>query len=231
MPYEEDDKDAGVWFLDHNYHEAMYEMFKKINAKEKIVGWYHSGPKLRSSDLNINELFRRYIPNPILTIVDVEPKGEGIPTDSYFAVEEIYDDGRATKRTFNHIPSSIEAEEAEEIGVEHLLRDVTDNAVNSLSKQVVQQLTSLRGLDARLLEIHDYIGQVLDGKLPINHQISFNLQDIFNHLPDLAAIETVKAFAVKTNDQLLIVYLSSIVRSVIALHKLIDNKLDNCEAE
>lgn len=66
-------------------------MFKKVNAREKLVGWYHSGPKLRASDLEINELFKRYNPNPLLVIIDVQPKEAGVPTDAYFAVEEIKD--------------------------------------------------------------------------------------------------------------------------------------------
>ena len=32
VPFEEDDKDAKSWFLDHNYVEAMFEMFKKVNG-------------------------------------------------------------------------------------------------------------------------------------------------------------------------------------------------------
>lgn len=91
VPFEEDEKDPSVWFLDHNYVESMNEMFKKINAREKLIGWYHSGPKLRASDLEINELFKRYTPNPLLVIIDVQPKESGVPTDAYFAVEEIKD--------------------------------------------------------------------------------------------------------------------------------------------
>ena len=60
-------------------------------AKEKPVGWYHSGPKLRSSDLDINELFKRYSNHPVLVIIDVKPKELGLPTDAYIAVEEIHD--------------------------------------------------------------------------------------------------------------------------------------------
>src|ERR1700712_1481961 len=91
VPFEEDEKDPSVWFLDHNYVESMNDMFKKINAREKLIGWYHSGPKLRASDLEINELFKRYTPNPLLVIIDVQPKEAGVPTDAYFAVEEIKD--------------------------------------------------------------------------------------------------------------------------------------------
>jgi 26S proteasome regulatory subunit N8 len=32
IPYEEDPQDPSVWFIDHNYHESMYDMFKKVNG-------------------------------------------------------------------------------------------------------------------------------------------------------------------------------------------------------
>ncbi|KAI9276794.1 maintenance of mitochondrial structure and function-domain-containing protein [Phascolomyces articulosus] len=231
VPFEEDEKDPSVWFLDHNYIEGMNSMFKKVNAKEKMIGWYHSGPKLRSSDLEINELFKRYTPNPVLVIVDVKPKDVEIPTDAYFSIEEIKDDGTATTKTFMHVPSEIVAEEAEEIGVEHLLRDIKDNAVGTLSTRISGQLGSLAGLEGRLEEIHDYLHKVVSGKLPVNHQILYNLQDIFNLLPNLEAQDMVNSFSTKTNDQLLMIYLSSLIRAVIALHNLINNKIDNLKSE
>jgi len=224
VPFEEDEKDPSVWFLDHNYHESMYDMFRKVNANEKMVGWYHSGPKLRSSDLQINELFKAYNPNPVLVIIDVKPSDIGLPTDAYYAVDEVHDDGTATTRTFNHIPSVIEAEEAEEIGVEHLLRDIKNTNVGSLSTQITNQLLSLKGLNQHLLDIKVYLDKVLSGALPINHAIIYNLQDMFNLLPNLHVQDTVKSFAVKTNDELLVIYLSSMIRAVIALHGLIENK-------
>ena len=56
-----------------------------------MIGWYHTGPKLRAADLEINELFKRFIARPVMVIVDVRPHTVGIPTDAYFAVEEIKD--------------------------------------------------------------------------------------------------------------------------------------------
>lgn len=32
VPFEEDEKDPSVWFLDHNYIEGMNNMFKKVNG-------------------------------------------------------------------------------------------------------------------------------------------------------------------------------------------------------
>ncbi|XP_038208044.1 26S proteasome non-ATPase regulatory subunit 7 [Zerene cesonia] len=231
VPFDEDDKDKSVWFLDHDYLENMYGMFKKVNAREKVVGWYHTGPKLHQNDVAINELIRRYCPNSVLVIIDAKPKDLGLPTEAYQAVEEVHDDGSPTTRTFEHVPSEIGAEEAEEVGVEHLLRDIKDTTVGSLSQRITNQLLGLRGLHSQLSEIRDYLVQVGQGSLPMNHQIIYQLQDIFNLLPDISSDNFADNLHIKTNDQSLVVYLAALVRSIIALHNLINNKITNRDAE
>ncbi|XP_026468301.1 26S proteasome non-ATPase regulatory subunit 7 [Ctenocephalides felis] len=231
VPFDEDEKDRSVWFLDHDYLENMYGMFKKVNARERVVGWYHTGPKLHQNDVAINELIRRYCSNSVLVIIDAKPKDLGLPTEAYQAVEEVHDDGSPTSKTFEHVPSEIGAEEAEEVGVEHLLRDIKDTTFGSLSQRITNQLLGLKGLHSQIREIRDYLVQVGDGKLPVNHQIVYQLQDIFNLLPDISQDHFVDSLYVKTNDQMLVVYLAALVRSIIALHNLINNKLTNRDAE
>lgn len=231
VPFDEDDKDKSVWFLDHDYLENMYGMFKKVNARERVVGWYHTGPKLHQNDIAINELIRRYCPNSVLVIIDAKPKDLGLPTEAYIAVEEVHDDGSPASKTFEHVPSEIGAEEAEEVGVEHLLRDIKDTTVGSLSQKITNQLMGLKGLNAQLSDIKNYLTRVGDGKMPINYQIVYQLQDIFNLLPDITSDQFTETMYVKTNDQMLVVYLASMVRSIIALHNLINNKLTNRDAE
>merc|ERR1712002_1074555 len=231
VPFDEDDRDDSVWFLDHDYLENMYGMFKKVNARERIVGWYHTGPKLHKNDIAINELIKQYCTNSVLVIIDVKPKDLGLPTEAYISVEEIHDDGTPTSKTFEHVTSEIGAEEAEEVGVEHLLRDIKDTTVGTLSQKITNQLMGLKGLEIKLNDMHKYLQQVADGKLPMNHQITYLLQDIFNLLPDVTNPQFVKSINVNTNDQMLVVYTASLIRSIIALHNLINNKINNKEVE
>lgn len=158
-------------------------------------------------------------------------------------------DGTTTSKTFVHTPSIIEAEEAEEIGVEHLLRDIRDVAVGTLSTRITSQLQSLQGLHLRLRDIGQYLQKVLDEDLPVNHAILGNLQDVFNLLPNLSTpkatpvggatngvgaaagaidnSELARAMSIKTNDQLMAIYLSSLIRAITAFHDLIENKIQN----
>ena len=89
---------------------------------------------------------------------------------------------------------------------------------------------SLRSLQVKIAEIQTYLENVVVGKLPVNHAILNQIQDMFNLLPNLSSEEMVRSFAVKTNDMMLAIYLSSLIRAVIALHNLIRNKVALREA-
>ena len=103
--------------------------------------------------------------------------------------------------------------------------------MGTLSQRITNQVSSLKGLHAHLRDIHTYLEQVISGKLPVNHTIMYHLQDIFNLLPNLNVDEFIKSITVMTNDQMVVVYLASVVRTVIALHNLIGNKLQNKDLE
>jgi len=74
VPFEEDLHNPTVWFLDHNYLENMFWMFKKVNSKfhqvfkftmkffyflhyflarEEMMGFYSTGPKIKANDLKV----------------------------------------------------------------------------------------------------------------------------------------------------------------------------------
>merc|ERR1712137_949034 len=203
------------------------------NARERVVGWYSTGPKIRANDLAIHEVLRNYTPggHPVYVIVEVQPKDLGIPTKAYITVEEVSEDKTENRMAFQHTPSSIGALEAEEVGVEHLLRDVKDASVSNLTTSIQEKVNSLKSLNEHIKEMEEYLNNVSSGKLPMNHQIINQIQDIFNLLPNLNVEELIRSFAVKTNDMNLVIYLSSLIRSVIALHNLINNKISNRDAE
>lgn len=225
IPFEEDENDPNIWFLDHSYLEQMFKMFKKVNAKEKVVGWYSTGPKLKEADIEINLLISRFCEHPVLVICEVEPKEIGLPFTAYYSIDEVKEDGtEKSRKAFITIPTEVGQTEAEEVGVEHLLRDVKDATISTLATDVSAKLQALRGLQSRLVEIKEYMELVLAGQLPMNHDIMFYLQDIFNLLPNMNVEALSNSLAVKSNDMMLVIYLASLIRSILALHKLIDNK-------
>eukprot|EP00186_Timspurckia_oligopyrenoides_P002804 CAMPEP_0182445316 /NCGR_PEP_ID=MMETSP1172-20130603/3482_1 /TAXON_ID=708627 /ORGANISM="Timspurckia oligopyrenoides, Strain CCMP3278" /LENGTH=291 /DNA_ID=CAMNT_0024641065 /DNA_START=52 /DNA_END=927 /DNA_ORIENTATION=+ len=224
VPFEEDPQTPDVWYLDHSYLESMMAMFRKVNTRESFVGWYSSGSQIKAGDMQIHDLMKSYTTHPVMVYVDVKPKDLGLPTDAYVCIEQTQEDSSVTKM-FAHLPSEINAAEPEEVGVGHLLRDIPDSSVSSLTGELSGKIAALKSLLSRLMELQEYLSKVGKGELPMNHDIMSNMQDIFNLLPAFNVEALVKAFAVKTNDLMLVMYVSSLIRSIIALHNLIDNKI------
>ena len=233
IPFEEDPKDKKVWYVDNVFSEEMYEMFQKINTREKLVGWYSSGPKIRPHDIEINEVFRKYCDNPVFVIIDVQEKKEvlGIPAEAYIMKEEVDQDGQLIK-TFFKLNTTIEASLPEEIGIEFLLKDINDQSrVGSVSKIINDKEQSLQALIKKLTEIRNYLTNVITGKIPMNSQIIYNIQEIFNLLPNFDTESIIKAMSIQTNNNYLVLYLSWLAKTVVALHKLINNKIAIKEEE
>eukprot|EP00756_Hemistasia_phaeocysticola_P021846 Hpha_TRINITY_DN15798_c2_g15::TRINITY_DN15798_c2_g15_i1::g.40496::m.40496/K03038/PSMD7, RPN8; 26S proteasome regulatory subunit N8 len=229
VPFEEDANKTDIWFFDHHYLEDMFAMFKKVNAKEKIIGWYSTGPKLKPNDLQIHQLLRRYCAFPVYCIIRVTEEGqeEGIPATAYRMVEKVEDERVGPKLTFEHIPTQLKCSAMEEVGVAHLLRDVQeDGSAHTLGAHVEDKNQGLKSLGVKLTQICKYLQMVASGKLPINNEVLCCVQDIFNMLPGLDQFRGTPEMPTEVNDSLMVNYVSNIMRSVIALHNLILNKFE-----
>merc|ERR1712048_1178718 len=134
--------------------------------------------------------------------------------EAYYSVQEETSD-QVFKRTFVNVKCSVGASEPEEVGVEHLLRDIKNASASTLAVRVGDKISALKGLALRLKEISAYLSSVVAGKLPMNHEIIYQLQEIFNLLPDVNSEEIVRAFAMETNDTMLALYIGSMLRSTV----------------
>lgn len=194
-------------------------MFRKVNAKERVVGFYSTGPQIRPNDLRIHDIVQRFASPTVFCIIDIRPDRASIPTTAYKVVEQV--EGSGVRLDFAHVPSLIGAMEAEEVGVEHLLRDINDPTVSTVASLIKAKMSGLTTLAEKLLEMKDYL-ENCDNP---NQDIVANMQTILNLLPNLNTDEMVRAMLVKTNDMHMAIYLSALIRSVIALHDLVNNKI------
>ena len=76
----------------------MYNMMRKINSREKIVGWYSTGPAIRKNDIDINEIMRKYNTQPAFVIIRVQDEEQiSLPTEAYFTKEEVDGEGNISR--------------------------------------------------------------------------------------------------------------------------------------
>ena len=265
-----------IFYLDHNYLESMFHMFRKVNAKERIVGFYSTGPQIRSNDLRIYDIVERYtsggsasaksssLPTypAVFSIIDVRPDRSDLPVTSYTVTEQINtlssstsassnskqqrQQQRTIERIFVHVPTTLGAVEAEEVGVEHLLRDIHDPTISTIASLIQEKVVGLQTLHSKLLVCQQYIQSCIattdqstttdaDGNISnakataqINPTILSNLQTILSLLPNTMAITDQlhhRSMMQQTNDMYMSMYVASLIRTVMALHDLINNQI------
>jgi 26S proteasome regulatory subunit N8 len=223
----------------------MLAMFRKVNAKERVVGFYSTGPQIRSNDLRIYDIVERFTGNkhtattkqpiptypPVFCIIDIRPDRPALPVTAYKVIEQVVVGGSSSptlSRTFAHVSVEMGAMEAEEIGVEHLLRDVHDPTVSTTAALVQNKLRGLETLHEKLCECRDYLLGCCSGGSQTttpNPEILANLQTILSLLPNLNNEHLVRSMIIKMNDYYMAIYLAALIRSIMALHDLINNKL------
>lgn len=225
VPFDEDPGSKGVFYLDHNYHETMFNMFKKINIKEGVLGWYVTGSSFKPHDLEINEIFASYAPRPVLITCDVNSKRQfDLPTKAFFA-EEYVDDKGFIARAFKSIACKVEAFETEQVGVEHLIRELKDLNMDSLQSKLHAKVQSLVALQKKTQVIAQYLEQVVTKRRKPDPQILFALQKIMAKLPRVVGRDLKVALASRVNENYLNLYVSGIVKSVIVIHNLLNNRI------
>ena len=208
VPFEESEEG---FFLDTSYLQNMFDLHYKVNCKEKIVGWYHSGPKLCKIDLDITKAITNYVSAPILVVVNVHLKANNnIPCQAF----KLSRDGDLV-----HMKVQIGADEVEEIGVEHLLRDIKEGTGCSIKDKVSDIIDSLKMYEDSLNEIIQYLDEVEKGKQP-NKKILSLFQDILNSIPRCRK-------EVELNN----IYVAEMVSTFIASNDLERNKLERTKLE
>lgn len=229
VPFDEEVNKEGVWFIDHNFHEIMFNMFKKINVKEKILGWYITGTTFKSHDIDINELFANYTPHPVLIVADVKAKQSvDLPIKAFYSVKNINDAG-LVYRSFKNISCSVSAFEAEEVGVEHLVREIKDLNMDSLKNKLDNKIKSLASLDSKIATIVTYLQDVAEGSKRGDRQIIQTLQEIMSKLPKLVNEDLKKIMSSEMNNNYINIYVSGVLKNVVNIHNLLNNRIKALE--
>ncbi|CAD25229.1 26S PROTEASOME REGULATORY SUBUNIT 12 [Encephalitozoon cuniculi GB-M1] len=203
----EEDEDG--WFMDTSYIRSMFDLFYKVNHKLKVMGWYHTGPRMYENDLDITRSLGSFVESPFLAIINVHLGENDLPVQTFKLDEQ---------DEFVHVGCSIEAEEAEEVGVEHLIRDIREEASGSIAARINGIKESLAVYRGVLGEIRSYLNDVISGDIHLNQEIINLCQEIINSTPKLER---------PLDENLSDCYVSVLAKTVVALNDLRKNRLES----
>jgi len=216
VPHTEGDQVA----LEFEFYKNMFELHKKANPKEIVVGWYATGPEVDEDSVLIHEFFVNEMQHPIHLLIDPTLKNGTLGIKTFVSMPLGID---ISKKRFaaQFLPISLEisASDAEKIGIEAMLR-LKSSAGNS-SGTIINDIEGLEVSLKKMIEMLDsvtkYVDKVLDGSVKPNTNIGRFLADTIASLPRIDSAQFDKMFNNSLQDLLMVVYLANLARTQLVL--------------
>lgn len=216
VPHEEDDEQVK---LDVVHHKTMLDLHQQVHPKDTVVGWFATGLERPGSDALIQDFYglRQQsgcsIRTPVHLVVDTTLSvNDRLSIKSYISRKLILKDTPLAAE-FVEIPTQVMTTLAETMGLDILKKEKLD----SIPKDTEHFKQSFKKLHELINQAHDYVSDVLEGKREADVAIGRYLADVIGAVPINTKQEFKQLFDSSVQDILLVLYLSNLVRSHVAL--------------
>merc|ERR1711865_89420 len=215
VPHNENEEQVAV---DMEFHTNMYKLHQQVNKNEVVVGWYATGTGISEHSAVIHEFYARE-GAPVHVLVDATLSPDKNISARAFVSSPVTLGQQSLGIRFQELCAEVVVSEAEQVGLDMLL-----TSGESSSGAADLQATDIDGLDLQITEmlerlehIEKYVADVQGGKQVADPALGRLLADTVALVPNLNPGMYEKTFHNGLQDLLMIVYLSNLTRTQLAL--------------
>lgn len=203
---------------DLQYAQDMFELNKKVNTQESLVGWFATGNEITSHSALIHDYYARETKDPIHLTVDTTLNSGKLNLKAYVFVP-IGVPGATTGSMFTPIPVEILAYEPEVVGLD-LLHKTKFTKLRHVEPipDLARVSEGTAKLEIMLDAVIQYVDAVLTGKEKPDNSVGRKLLDLVNSVPKMTPDEYEKTLNTSMKDLLMVVYLTQLTKTQLQLH-------------
>jgi len=198
--------------VDLHHHQTMASLQRKVNSRERIVGWFSTGTSVSGSDALIHSFYAGECPNPVHLILDTTLQNNRMAVKAYVS-RPLTVQGRELAREFQEVACEVRTVEAERSAGDLLGEELTEKLPSDLEGLG----TSLEKLRLALEAAERYVNDVVEGRCDANVSVGRQLAETVATVPHFSPSDLSKLVQDSQNDVLLTSYLASLIRAHIAL--------------
>jgi translation initiation factor 3 subunit F len=205
--------------IDLEFAKNMYELHRKVNPSEVIVGWYATGHDITEQSVLIHDYYTREVNQPVHLTVDTTLLSGKMGIKGYISTP-MGVPGRTNGTMFTPLPIEIVCYEPEAIAVQ-----IAQRGKNATKKttDIVGDVESISLATKNMREMLDavisYIDDVISGQIPADNNIGRCLMDMVHSVPQLDVAEFENMINTSMKDLLMVVYLSQLSKVQLAIHE------------
>ncbi|XP_049875190.1 eukaryotic translation initiation factor 3 subunit F [Pectinophora gossypiella] len=204
-----------------NYAMDVYELNRRVNASESIIGWWATGNEVTNHSSVIHEYYARECREPVHVTLDTSLQGARMGLRAYVCVALGVPRGKQGCM-FTPIPVDLTSYEPEIVGLQLCQKTM---GPQGRSRQVqpasdlAQVAEAASKLSTLLEQVLQYVEDVLAEKVQPNNEAGRQLLELVNSLPNLSAETFADAFASGVKDLLMVVTLAQLIKTQLQLNE------------
>jgi len=215
-----------------DFLNSVLKLHLRANPKEVIVGWYTSGAEInnsvltKSNDMIFNDFFSKESHHmPIHLTVDISLLGTGMGIKAFIISPlSLPSSEKPLVAQFQPIKLNIETFDAEKTAIEVLSRAKSEgsNQTTTLS-EIGNVEVSIIQISKMLESLTEYVDKVAAGEIPANANVGRFLATTVSSLTKIDPHVFDKMFNNSMQDLLMVVYLTNLTRTQLALTEKLQN--------
>lgn len=204
-----------------NYAMDVYELNRRVNASENIVGWWATGNEVTNHSSVIHEYYSRECREPVHVTLDTSLAGARMGLRAYVCVALGVPRGKQGCM-FTPIDVGLTYYEPEIVGLQLCQKTMAPGGRSRQVQpmvdlaQVAEAASKLSGL---LDQVVQYVEEVLADRTIPNNEVGRQLLELVSALPDLASNSFADSFASSVKDLLMVVTLAQLIKTQLQLNE------------
>lgn len=200
--------------MDIVHHRTLSDLRRRVNGKERIVGWYSTGQGVSGSDARFQMYYETQCQNPVHLRVDTTLTNNKLDVVAYVARHlTLGDRTTSLAQEFQQVPCEVRTVEVERLGIELLQNEVTEK----LPSEAENLQTAISRLQTALDKASQYVDDVVSGRRKGDINVGRYLADTCAAVPYIRKEDFEQLLQDNTQDALLVMYLANLVRAHVAL--------------
>lgn len=200
--------------MDIVHHRTLSDLRRRVNSKERIVGWYSTGQGVSGSDARFQMYYETQCQNPVHLRVDTTLTNNKLDVVAYVARHlTLGERSTSLAQEFQQVPCEVRTVEVERLGIELLQNEVTEK----LPSEAENLQTAIGRLQSALNKASQYVDDVVSGRRKGDINVGRYLADTCAAVPYIRKEDFEQLLQDNTQDALLVMYLANLVRAHVAL--------------
>ncbi|XP_023018227.1 eukaryotic translation initiation factor 3 subunit f1 [Leptinotarsa decemlineata] len=204
------------------YAMDVYELNRRVNSSEAIVGWWATGHEVTNHSSVIHEYYSRECTDPVHLTVDTSLQGGRMGLKAYVCASLGVPNSKQGCM-FTSIPVDVTCYDPEVFGLQLCQKTMGTGSGRPRNVNPMLDLTQVAEAGSKMTALLDqvlgYVEDVLANRVLPNNAVGRSLLDLVNSVPHMSNEQFSEMFNSNVKDLLMVVTLSQLIKTQLQLNE------------